>query len=418
MLVGIDDTDSLKGMCTTYLAAIISRELDVYGYPRLIRLNPNIPYKTRGNGAVMLNINGNSRTIKSTVLKLVKKLSQLDDKKTNPGVVFLENPEKEKIKILNNFYRRVVSELVTIRDAENVAEKVNADVHKFKNGRGIIGALAAIGAVLDDKTYEMIGYRHPNNYGKARRIDRESVYKMNEKFYPKLFDTIDPETKRILITPRGYDPILFGIRGEDPKELESAFRQLKIYEPLELKLIFETNQATDSHLRKKKITDIKPYDCVIVDGHITQKPKTLEGGHVVFNIQDSSTNMDCAAYEPTGGFRDIVKQLEVGDYVEACGGVGKYKKTINLEKIRILELNKKYENVVPNCCNKKMTSAGKNKGYKCRKCGKRIRSHEIKSREVRRNLELRSYEVPPRARRHLSKPLVRESLQSSNQLLF
>ena len=43
--IGIDDTDSPKGMCTTYLAVIAIEELqregvEVIGFPRLIRLNP------------------------------------------------------------------------------------------------------------------------------------------------------------------------------------------------------------------------------------------------------------------------------------------------------------------------------------------------------------------------------------------
>src|SRR6267378_7936099 len=56
--VGVDDTDSLQGMCTTFLAAEIVHELtkdyDLIGFPRLVRLNPNIPWKTRGNGAICL----------------------------------------------------------------------------------------------------------------------------------------------------------------------------------------------------------------------------------------------------------------------------------------------------------------------------------------------------------------------------
>ena len=55
--IGIDDTDSVKGGCTTWLATEIIRELqefDLIGHPRLVRLNPNVPWKTRGNGAVAL----------------------------------------------------------------------------------------------------------------------------------------------------------------------------------------------------------------------------------------------------------------------------------------------------------------------------------------------------------------------------
>jgi len=51
MWVGIDDTDSLKGGCTTYVATELVDKLkyDLIGFPRLVRLNPNIPWKTRGN---------------------------------------------------------------------------------------------------------------------------------------------------------------------------------------------------------------------------------------------------------------------------------------------------------------------------------------------------------------------------------
>ena len=39
--IGVDDTDSLGGMCTTYLATELIRalteEYDLIGYPRLVR---------------------------------------------------------------------------------------------------------------------------------------------------------------------------------------------------------------------------------------------------------------------------------------------------------------------------------------------------------------------------------------------
>ena len=59
--IGIDDTDSPDGMCTTYLASQIINEFEANGieladYPRLIRLNPFARFKTRGNGGVSLKI--------------------------------------------------------------------------------------------------------------------------------------------------------------------------------------------------------------------------------------------------------------------------------------------------------------------------------------------------------------------------
>ena len=60
MFVAADDTDSMRGNCTTYLATEIIRELvidgdlDLIGFPRLVRLNPAIPWKTRGNGSLVM----------------------------------------------------------------------------------------------------------------------------------------------------------------------------------------------------------------------------------------------------------------------------------------------------------------------------------------------------------------------------
>ncbi|MEZ0270333.1 MAG: DNA-binding protein, partial [Nitrososphaeraceae archaeon] len=60
--IGFDDTDSAEGRCTTNLAfktiSKLTSETDskFIDYPLLVRLNPNIPWKTRGNGAICLRI--------------------------------------------------------------------------------------------------------------------------------------------------------------------------------------------------------------------------------------------------------------------------------------------------------------------------------------------------------------------------
>ena len=60
MIIGLDDTDSKESMCTTYLAAVLIGKLKSYGtiegYPWLVRLNPNIKYKTRGNAAIAIKL--------------------------------------------------------------------------------------------------------------------------------------------------------------------------------------------------------------------------------------------------------------------------------------------------------------------------------------------------------------------------
>jgi tRNA(Ile2)-agmatinylcytidine synthase len=51
----------------------------------------------------------------------------------------------------------------------------------WKNRRGLIGALAAIGGTLEeDHTYELLTYRVSENRGKKRLINNESVRKVEE----------------------------------------------------------------------------------------------------------------------------------------------------------------------------------------------------------------------------------------------
>ena len=403
MWVGIDDTDAVSGMCTTYLAALLAEKLGVTGYVRLIRLNPNIPYKTRGNGALAFETKTEPKEVKKTVLRYVKEYSRFGSKTTNPGVVFIENLTPKKKKILAEFYHRAVSELVTIEDAEIVALSVGAEAHKYKNGRGIIGALSAIGADLPDKTYEIIAYRKEKK--KEKGIDRESVIRMDAQTYPETFNNVDYATGRILITPRGHDPVFCGIRGNSPEAVEEAWKMIKPYDVIERTCVFVTNQGTDAHLRKKKVKDLRPYDCAILEGIVVAEPRTMSGGHVFFRFSDGTGTLDCAAYKPTGFFRDIVKGLVPGDRLRVCGGISKHPHTLNLEKIEVLVLEKVFLKDAPVCCGKNMSSAGKGKGLKCKKCGKR--TGESVPKEKPRELILGFYEVPPGARRHLSMPLMR-----------
>ncbi len=405
MLVGLDDTDSLEGGCTTYLAALIIDELSLDVVPNLIRLNPNIPYKTRGNGAVSFHTPDDPETRKK-ILKLVEKHSHLKDENTNPGVVFL--PDIDKQTILKDFYNKAVSEHVTVDEAESAAKKSGAELHKYNNGRGIIGALAAVGADLStDRTIELLAYRMKENYGQEKEIDKESVYGMNKELFPQVFHSIDSETNKILITPQGYDPVFCGIRGESLEAVEKAWSMIYPLEKIERTQVFWTNQATDAHLRQKKVSEIKPFDCVTVEGLVAKEPTTKEGGHVFFGLEDNTGYIDCAAYEPTGGFRDAVRKLVLSDLVRASGGVSKYPNTVNLERLEILELKENTVLEAPVCCSRRMTSAGKGKGFKCKKCGRRAGQDEAVMKEKPRELSTGLFMPPERAQRHLSKPLHR-----------
>lgn len=417
--VGVDDTDSKERMCTTYVGAVVADRLRsqgfrLLGYPRLVRLNPNWHLKTRGNCAVALCVECSRpelSTLRELVLNTVEELAELRCETTNPGVVFYAGgsiPER-----LIRFSERVVQGVVEIEDAERLALELGAEYHKFKLGRGIVGALAAIGETLkQDSTYELLAYRTIGYRGKERMVDAESVFIMNKRTFPRTFDNIDPNTGEIRITPHTPCPVLFGIRSQDPAAALEAFRMVRVNEPIEKWIIYQTNQATDSHLVTGTVSNLEAFSSAILTGKVSQKPRVIPGGHIIFTFRDESGEVDCAAYEPTRQFRNVVKKLEVGDTVKVYGGVKKKKGlplTLNLEKIEILDLRRIYVKINPVCqiCGRRAKSEGRSKGYQCEVCGRKFPIGTETYVEKPRELQAGFYEVPPRARRHLAKPLVR-----------
>ncbi|HMK47405.1 MAG TPA: tRNA(Ile)(2)-agmatinylcytidine synthase [Methanocella sp.] len=407
--LGIDDTDSKSGMCTTYLAAILAERLSEYGvseYPRLIRFNPNIRYKTRGNAGVCLTISAGPEAIdrvERVALDMVKKHARLDDDNTNPGVILYEGRITPELKA---YALRVVRDVVEIEEAEALAKKYRMRAHKFKNGRGIIGALGAICTdLVDDCTYELLAYRMPDNYKKPRWLDRASVYAMDAATYPNTWDNVDLYNKVIVFSPHTPDPVLYGIRGSDPHILLKAQRMLTT-EPVERSQIFITNQGTDMHLISAKSIDEAQDDrSYMIRGKVTRTPRTKEGGHVFFEISDRSGSLKCAAFEPTKNFREIVRKLALGDEIMVYGSVKD--RTMNLEKLEVVRLAPLTRTVSPICpqCGRHMESAGSGQGYRCRRCKTKASSRVIE--EINRDLNQGLYEVPPTARRHLAKQIVR-----------
>ncbi|MHA1711701.1 MAG: tRNA(Ile)(2)-agmatinylcytidine synthase, partial [Candidatus Freyarchaeota archaeon] len=157
--IGFDDTDSPKGGCTTYLCAVLVEKLSRFNvefkdYPLLVRLNPNVPFRTRGNGCICLRLRVDEEDIekvKSLVLEEVENFSDLSFSGTNPGVAYFVGQVPVK---LRRFSEKALYDMISLEEARRVAEKCGVEVHAFKKGRGIIGALAAVGALLeDDSTY-------------------------------------------------------------------------------------------------------------------------------------------------------------------------------------------------------------------------------------------------------------------------
>jgi tRNA(Ile2)-agmatinylcytidine synthase len=429
MHIGLDDTDSTRKGCTTYVAALVVEKMQRLGaefvdYPNLIRLNPNVPWKTRGNGALCVRIKFDENVegrIKEAVISTVEEQADLEFKGTDPGIVFFR---KAKIpREVSVFAKNAITGIVSLKDAMKLLKKFEAEAVGFKNGRGIIGGLAAVGETLrGDHTYEILAYRTPENYGLKRRVDEASIFAMDRATAPYTFNNVDPEKSRVIITPRGPDPILFGIRGETARIVKNAFAMVKPLEPVERWVIFRTNQGTDAHLKRvARLNEIRPHHPLIARGTVASNPKIIPRRHVIFSIKDDSAEVDCAAYEPTGVLRGVARRLIIGDCVEACGGVRVASKnrplTINLEKIRVLKLAPEiiYHNPVCPKCGSRLKSMGRNKGFRCEKCGSRythLKKVEVKTkREIRKGL----YVTSPRSQRHLTKPLTRYGAEKRNE---
>ena len=434
MWIGLDDTDSRTGGCTTYVAFEIIQQLIaqgymLVGYPRLVRLNPQVPWKTRGNGAIAFQIetgtgkdccvgrynddcffmnqkgiasNVDINTVQSTVHACIEKYAEFSSENTNPAYVLCPTA------IASDLYKKAVHELVTKQMVLQEIEKVHGAYHLFKNGRGIIGAASAISwDPQTDRTYELIAYRMESCWGTKRKVTAQSVIDMDAAC-SSTFNNYDYANKSMCIVPNSPCPILYGIRGDDVTVLPRC-QQMIQSEAVHAWMIFASNQGTGEHLKKKSIAAISPYTSVIVQGTVSKKPVRLHGGHVIFAITDDTGNtIDCAAYEPTKQFRDVVDQLQIGDIVEIYGGIREEPLTVNIEKINIVKLTEvfeKIENPVCPVCGKHMRSRGSSQGYRCKIC--KTTAEKPVMQKKKRNLTEGFYEVPVCAMRHLSKPLKR-----------
>jgi tRNA(Ile2)-agmatinylcytidine synthase len=428
LLIGFDDTDSREGKCTTYLAYRIVdfllsfSDVKVLDYPLLVRLNPNIPWKTRGNGALCIKAQVNNEStltyIKRSILNMFIDESCINSG-ANPALVFYDanglNHE------LIEFSKDALCKVLSKKRALHLAEKYGMECYTFGNGQGIVGALAAIGTSMyidsSDHTYEIIAYRMPENYGKPRLVDEQSVIAMDKSTTPYTFNNYDYKHRRVLITPHGPDPVLCGIRGEDPCILIRALKMLDIREDMQGYMIFKSNQGTNAHLESPiDFNNLKAYTSGYLIGRVASRPKVIEGGHTFFELEPlhndaNSIRVLCAVYEPTG-LSALAQRLRVGDTLEVGGGVRKgtrrNPKVVNIEYIKVLSLAKEYIYMNPLCiCGKRLKSEGKGKGYGCEYCGYRSKELSKVAVEVPRSINLGLYLPDPKAHRHLTKPLQR-----------
>jgi tRNA(Ile2)-agmatinylcytidine synthase len=418
--IGLDDIDSPQGGCTTHYASLIVEHLtnlsvEWRDYPRLIRLNPGIPFRTRGNGAVALQFAFDTSQIDDLMEHMKQIVHNYVDEtyaNTNPGIVVLLGQIPEDVRALA---RQALWRTIPIDLARRIIMKNDIVHFGGGNGRGLIGALSAVGNSLHaDHTYEFIAYRALHQSGQERGVDRESVLEMDKKMGERVFSNTDTTDGRILIEPHGPDPVIYGVRGESAQDVKDAARYIRSKQDVERWMIFRSNQGTGEHLKyTMKIQDMRPYMASIVHGVVENRPKIIEGGHVVFGLHDESGRIDCAAYEPTRGFRETIKALRIGDEVNVHVNVRPRSRshglTLNIEGLEILNLAHDIRHMNPICphCLKRMKSAGSDKGYKCFKCGFKDRTVAKTKTSIERSVKKGVYLPPLSAQRHLTRPVAR-----------
>ena len=424
--IGIDDTDSVEGGCTTWLATEIINDLvefDLIGPPRLVRLNPNVPWKTRGNGAVAFTFGkgiGSKEKIgqfqnkeifsfkkgvelkyekKAIVERIARLISKHSHPDSQPGIVISD------LFLPEGLYWQGVTSIVSEELLSDALD--GATTYGLRGSRGICGAACSLAWSGTSNnlnkvsyTWELIGYRDIGKWGTRRDISAETVAQVSN--FEGVFSCNDTDGK-VAMVPNSPCPVLWGFRGINHKSLLRNYQNLGPEKPSRW-LLYKTNQATDDHLSSKEISEMEDGDCIWFEASVYSKPKTIKGGHRFFEVEDSCKNIaKCAAFEPTKNFRHVIDDLEIGDSLIICGSVKN--RTINLEKIKVLSLVPRFTKLSnPICeCGSRTHSSGKDSYYRCKACRKRY--ERPKSLKIKSKLELDWYEPPASARRHLTTPI-------------
>jgi tRNA(Ile2)-agmatinylcytidine synthase len=339
-----------------------------------VRLNPNIPFKTRGNAAVCLEIE--TRDPERAFDLVTAKLRDLSDVSggANSGLVFLEDT-----KLLPDFeplYWDTLSRIVNPARVRRFLVQNGVRFTTLGNGMGLVGAAASLGFTSrGDYTFELISYRRRESWGSRRIVDSFSVEEMDSVTFPHTFNNYDYQKRKVLIAPHGPDPVFFGVRGDSPAAVKKAFTLLRFGERLEGYMVYMSNQHTDAHLNRR--LDWKVFSSGWAAGSV-ETVETGPGGHVYLTMREDGRRRHCAFYEPTGDLRRVAKRLAKGDRVRLAGGVRRatsvHAKVLNVERMQVLRL---------------------------------ARSPQ------KRTLVKGTYIASPRANRHLTKPLIRYGMEAS-----
>ena len=369
MWLGLDDTDSLEGGCTTLVFHELLNALPCeHGEPRLTRLWPFAAQRTRGNASLSVELFTDDSIIewldkywKDKILPLKGQLSKSEHSlreqfPSDPGMtLFNEQPSEQ-------YYWDAVRGEVGFYDGG----------HQW-GGQGRVGAAASCAWREATPTWEGIAWRSGQ-----REVSESALAIVDEM--EGTFLCRDPRTNRGLIAPRGPCPVMFGVRATS---LEVATKATDILVNGSASTIgsrvFTTNQASGDHIQETRNMVIK-------------EKEILQGGHVILNRK-------CIAFSESGDVNKIAQWLEIGDCIEYMGL--EYQGKLHLEAIKVTESKSLSR---PLCeCGSRMKSMGSGQGVRCPKC--KSQTDEAWNEEDRIPPLTGWVQPPVDKRRHLAKSL-------------
>jgi len=351
-------------------------------YPWLVRLNPAVPWKTRGNGAVcfFMQVDGLSeaRRVVGVVGRVAAGYGSGGGK---AGYVAVFDDRVDSIDefqsmhpLLSVLYSAAVSRQVWVGEALELLDRLGGLVlHRPRGGvRGVVGALASLGAALwYDHTFELLVYRRRSFWGRPRLVDAGSVVDFDVRFRPYTFLNYDYASGRVLVAPHGPDPVLYGVRGEYPEPLVEALEVISSEEP-DFAVMYRSNQATDDHLRR--VLDpgrVRVYDCGVVYGFV-EGVRVIAGGHMVVTLSSGGVTFYASVYRETGlvGVLGGLLRRGVGVVAAGCFKEHRGRLTLNVEKICVDAVGAGV--LKPRCpvCGGVLSSKGRGAGYRCSACGR------------------------------------------------
>ncbi len=356
--LGLDDTDSLAGGCTTEAFHRLITNLPegvVCGTPRLVRLWPFARRRTRGNAALSIEIHASDEAKLLAHLEAwwhthlaplsgqveASTISQRPQVPTSPGMVWFTDAPDE------SYYWEAVR--------GDVSNSPRPQAKRAWGGHGCIGATAAVAWPAREATWEAIAWRMPGVLG-PRQMDDAVLREVDG--WPNIVFSRDPRRGHQLVAPRGPSPVLFGIRSRTMEDAQRACLHLlesTNTEPAIGWRVFKTNQASGDHLG----ADLRR---VIKSKNVDPVRK-----HVVL----ASDSEPIKVFYEGGPVNALARWLEPGDEVLVRGLVHP-DGTLHAEQLRLAHaLPRQRQRPLCGECGVRMKSMGAGQGLRCPACKRR-----------------------------------------------